>query len=159
MERTRVEERRQAKSRPPLGRIGGLAEVSLRVSNLEESLRFYADILGLEDVTPEGQKSPSLLRISKTETGYSQSINLFEGNSVFSEERSPLHHLAFQIPRDFFEEEEKRLEEAGLSPLRNDHPEVPVRSMYVRDPDGNWVELFSEAESPDDAPANDPKAP
>lgn len=154
-----MKERKQTERRPPVGRIGGLAEVSLEVSNLDESLRFYAGVLGLEDVTPDGQKFPALLRISKTETGYSQSINLFPADGEITSGRSPLHHLALQIPRDFFEEEQSRLEEAGYSPVRNDHPEVPVRSMYIRDPDENWVELFSEAEGPEDAPANDPKAP
>lgn len=154
-----MKERKKTEHRPRVGRIGGLAEVSLAVSNLGESRRFYGEVLGLEDVTTDGQSSPVLLRVSKTETGYSQSINLFPAEGELSKGRSPLHHLAFQIPRELFEEEQKRLEEAGHSPVRNDHPEVPVRSMYVRDPDGNWIELFSEAESPDDAPANDPKAP
>lgn len=155
-----MKDREEAKPGPPVGRVGGLAEVSLRVSNLRKSLRFYGEILGLEDITPEGQEAPVLLRISKTETGYSQSLNLFPGeDEVFSSERSPLHHLAFQIPRHLFEEEQRRLEESGFSPIRNDHPEIPVRSMYIRDPDENWIELFSEAESPEDAPAKDPKAP
>lgn len=155
-----MKEHGKTRRRPPVGCIGGLAEVSLRVRDLEESLRFYSEVLGLEDVTPGGRESPALLRVSKTETGYSQSINLFPAaGEAFSGESSPLHHLAFQIPRRSFEEEQRRLEEAGLSPVRNDHPEVPVRSMYVRDPDRNWVELFSEAESPDDAPARDPEAP
>jgi catechol 2,3-dioxygenase-like lactoylglutathione lyase family enzyme len=154
-----MKEREQTGHRPPVGRIGGLAEVSLSVGDLDESRRFYGEVLGLEDVTPHGQSAPVFFRISKTETGYSQSMNLFPAEKPLAREESPLHHLAFQIPRDLFEEEQSRLEEAGLSPARNDHPEIPVRSMYVRDPDGNWIELFSEAEGPEDAPANDPETP
>lgn len=144
-------------------KVGGLAEVSIRVSDLEKSVEFYTRVLGLEDVTPddEGQmeNGPRLLRVSKTETGYSQAVNLFRGKGVSGSDSGALHHLAFQVPRESFEENQKRFEELGFEPLRNDHPEVPVRSMYIKDPDGYWIEVFSEAANPEDAPARDDRAP
>lgn len=136
------------------GLEGGLAEVSIRVSDLERSADFYTRVLGLEDTTPADQApdGPRLLRVAKTENGYSQSVNLFpaEGEIEAASASSPLHHLAFQVPRAAFEENERRLRELGYEPVRNDHPEVPVRSMYIKDPDGYWIEVFSEAANPEE---------
>jgi catechol 2,3-dioxygenase-like lactoylglutathione lyase family enzyme len=58
-----------------------------------------------------------------------------------------LHHFALEIDRDDYEEELRRLTALGAEVTTFEHRWCHWRSIYVRDPDGNVVELvcFDEA--------------
>ena len=61
--------------------------------------------------------------------------------------RSTVDHLAFAIAREDFEPEHKRLAAFGLDIELAEHDWVNWRSLYVRDPEGNLVELVCYDES------------
>lgn len=107
--------------------------IALRVTDLERSRRFYHDVLGLELVTPEEQRSPS------------RSLWLRAGDVVLmlepelrgrGAEKGSGHVLSFAVEE--LEELEARLLCAGVSV--DDRTE---KTLFVRDPDGHRVGLSS----------------
>ena len=56
-------------------------------------------------------------------------------------EKSTVDHFAFTIPPTDFNGEKNRLERLGLNVETAEHAWVHWRSMYFRDPEGNYVEL------------------
>jgi catechol 2,3-dioxygenase-like lactoylglutathione lyase family enzyme len=55
-----------------------------------------------------------------------------------------LHHLAFNVLPDHYEDLQARCREGGLEVRTGVHPVLKgVRTFYVDDPDGNEVEIIS----------------
>jgi catechol 2,3-dioxygenase-like lactoylglutathione lyase family enzyme len=126
--------------------IRGLDHVVLRVSDLERALRFYCDVLGC---TPE--RRLDALGLVQLRAGTAL-IDLVPVDSPLGRHGGPapavtgrnVDHFALQLVR--FDEALLRahLESHGVAP-----GEVAQRygalgmgpSMYLRDPDGNTVEL------------------
>ena len=55
-----------------------------------------------------------------------------------------LHHLAFKVAPDRYEELRERCAKAGLEVRTGVHPVLPgVRTFYVDDPEGNEVEVIA----------------
>jgi catechol 2,3-dioxygenase len=78
--------------------------------------------------------------------GHTQILALFDrhkepGYSGLSAERTTVDHIAFAIALKDFEAERARLEGLGLKLEFAKHEWVHWRSLYVRDPEGNSVEL------------------
>lgn len=126
--------------------IAGLAEVVLNVADLEASLRFYRDTLGMDVIgTPQGKPAPVFLRAGEPEILIPQMVVLVPlgpGSGSFAGPR-PLHHFAFEVDPAAFESEKKRLVEAGLQVRTGEHPIIASRTLYIDDPDGNEVELIA----------------
>ena len=66
---------------------------------------------------------------------------LFDRNALVGQERSTLDHLALTIAREDYEPQKQRLEALGLAVTTATHDWVHWRSIYVKDPVGNTVEL------------------
>ena len=109
--------------------------VSLSVVDMEESLRFYTEFLGLERVP-----GPNFgFRVEWLRAGDLQ-VHLFERDTA----APPYHHVGFTVGN--FQELYVRAEEAGIlvhMPPFAEVTELPDGSaqMYVRDPAGNLIEL------------------
>jgi catechol-2,3-dioxygenase len=56
-------------------------------------------------------------------------------------EASTLDHFAFEIPLSAYESERIRLEGLGLSVRTREFPGLHWRALFVKDPEGNTVEL------------------
>ena len=54
-----------------------------------------------------------------------------------------MHHLGLEVGEEDFEAERKRLEGLGFDVRYGEHPFLPLKGMYIDDPDGNEVELIS----------------
>ncbi len=121
--------------------IQGLGEVALRVNDLDAMQRFYSDAIGLELM----RRFPgsAFFRIAAGVAGHTQILALFDrGETNRSRtEHSPLDHLAFAIAAGNYEGEKARLEGMGLNVTTAFHEWVGWRSLYVRDPEDNTVEL------------------
>ena len=108
--------------------------VSIRANDLEESVRFYEDLFGLERIATANFPQPVVwLKVGE------QQLHLFEqGQDV-----PRYHHVAFDV--DDFEAVYLRAKELGLldptwgSQIR-EHPAGWVQ-MYIRDPAGNLLEI------------------
>ena len=133
--------------------IGGLAEIALRVNDLQAMKHFYQSVIGLEVM----RDSPDMVffRIADGFAGHTQILALFDrrpksghsenpsvdGYQAPEAQRTSIDHLAFAIARDDFESERERLIGLGYEVKLAYHQWVQWRSLYLRDPEQNLVEL------------------
>jgi catechol 2,3-dioxygenase len=129
-----------AKVRPiaPQVRIG---HVHLKVSDLERAIGFYRDVLGFELKQRYGRQAAFL-----SAGGYHHHIGLntweSAGGSPPPEGTTGLYHLAILYPsRAELADALRRLRDAGI-PLEGASDHGVSEALYLRDPDGNGVELY-----------------
>jgi catechol 2,3-dioxygenase len=119
--------------------VRALGEVALRVNHLEQMQAFYENIIGLDLM--RRFEHAAFFRIADGYEGHTSVLALFDRNALVGQERSTLDHLALAIARDDYEPERQRLEALGLAVTTATHAWVHWRSLYVKDPEGNTVEL------------------
>jgi catechol 2,3-dioxygenase len=134
----------------PQTRIG---HVHLKVSDLERSIAFYRDVIGLELMQRYGAQAAFL-----SAGGYHHHLGLNTWESLGGP-RPPRHavglyHTAFLFPdRVALARAFKRVLEAGVE-LDGAADHGVSEALYLSDPDGNGIELYvdrPEAEWPRDA--------
>jgi catechol-2,3-dioxygenase len=124
--------------------IAGLAEVVLNVHDLDASLGFYRDLLGLTVLNPPDLRAPVFLRAGEA-AGLPAMVVLVPlpaGAAEFARPRT-LHHLALAVAGADFDAAEQALRAVGYEVRTGQHPVVPSRTLYIDDPDGNEVELIA----------------
>jgi catechol 2,3-dioxygenase-like lactoylglutathione lyase family enzyme len=119
--------------------VQALGEVALRVSDLDKSQSFYADVIGLELM--KRFERAAFFRVAAGHAGHTAILALFDRGVPVEQARSTIDHIAFTIDLADFEPEKRRLEALGLKVTTAEHEWVRWRSLYVQDPDGNEVEL------------------
>ncbi len=127
--------------------IRGLAEIVLSVHDLDASLRFYRDALGLTLISAPKFR-PVFLRAGDPAVSVPQLVVLVPlpaGTPPFPAGKPgrTLHHLAFEIAPADFDALRDELAAHGFAIRTGQHPVVPSRTMYVDDPDGNEVEFIA----------------
>lgn len=125
--------------------ISGLAEIVITVQDLDRSLAFYRDLLGLTVISPPGLPA-AFLRVGEEREGVPQQIVLVPGGAdagtvPAGKAGRVLHHIGLEVPPDQYDAERARLAAAGLEVRGGSHPFLPVEAFYIDDPDGNEVEL------------------
>ncbi len=105
----------------------GIEEIALEVKDLERSIAFYENVIGLSLHSRGPQQA--WFRVGQ------QSLALFTKNRAGSGQ-----HFAFLIPHEKAEQARRALVAKGF-------PEETMQqddglSIYVRDPDGNKIELY-----------------
>lgn len=131
-----------------MSNIRGLAEVVLLVRDLQASIAFYRDVLGLEVISPEEFKGGAFLQAGGGRAYVTNTIVLARAQPEtppFAKPQS-LHHIGLEIDPASFDAEVARLQGLGLEVRSGKHPFFPSRTVYVNDPDGNEVELISPGE-------------
>lgn len=130
--------------------IKGITHVSLSVRDLDQSARFYRDVLGLT-VLVEGIRSDDydevILQIPGR-AGIALCLQAHHANDGggFAPDRTGLDHLAFAVTdRAGLDDWAARLDELGI-----DHSGVKSNSGFghlivLRDPDGIQLELHTMA--------------
>jgi len=137
----------------PATRIG---HVHLKVADLDRALAFWRDVIGLEEQQRMGNRAVFL-----SAGGYHHHIALntweSEGGAWPPPGTTGLFHVALLYPdRAALAAALKRLLDAGW-PLEGASDHGVSEAIYLRDPDGNGVELYrdrAEAEWPRDAAGN-----
>lgn len=141
-------------AKAPAGtRIG---HVHLKVADLERAIAFYADVLGFEVMQRYGPQAAFL-----SAGGYHHHIGLNTWESKGGHPPAPgttgLYHTAFLYPdRASLGAALKRVVDAGIA-LDGAADHGVSEAVYLRDPDGNGVELYRdrpEAQWPRDAAGN-----
>lgn len=124
-----------------------LAEIVLWARDMERSLAFYRDLFGLELMSPPEMPN-RFLRVGPGEGPVPEMIVLVphpdpEGSFSSDKAERTLHHMAFNLTAEQYDELEQRCREAGLEVRGGIHPVLTgVRTFYVDDPDGNEVEVI-----------------
>ena len=136
-------------------RVRALGETVLRVRDLQAVKRFYTDIIGL-DVLQEFE-GIAFLKVADGYGGHTQIVGLFhesmpvpfpaDPRQPVVLERTSLHHFALEIDRADYDAELRRLRALGLEVATVEHRWCRWRSLYVRDPEGNVLELVCHDES------------
>jgi catechol 2,3-dioxygenase len=122
----------------PGTRIG---HVHLKVADLERALGFYRDVLGFEVTQRMGSEAVFL-----SAGGYHHHIGLntwqSKGGSPPARGTTGLFHIAILYPtRAALADALRRLVEAGV-PLDGASDHGASEALYLRDPDGNGLELY-----------------
>lgn len=122
----------------PRVRIG---HVHLKVADLDRSLAFYRDVLGFELTQRYGRGAAFL-----SAGGYHHHIGLnvweSEGGDPPPPRATGLYHLAILYPnRATLADALRRVLEAGIT-LDGASDHGVSETLYLRDPDGNGVELY-----------------
>jgi catechol 2,3-dioxygenase len=118
-----------------------IGHVHLKVADLERSLAFYTDVLGFELRQRMGHGAAFV-----SAGGYHHHIGLNTWESRRGEPPAPgttgLYHVAIRYPdRAALGEALRRLDEAGI-PLEGAADHGVSEALYLRDPDGNGIELY-----------------
>ena len=117
--------------------------VGIRVSNLQRSVKFYTEILGMK-IIHKGTKPHRGKFVHLKSTGSQQKLELNwypRGSKFYTKYKKgeELDHLAFVV--DDVEKAYRWLVSKGaknaVSPEKSEGTEV-----YVKDPDGIWIELL-----------------
>jgi catechol 2,3-dioxygenase len=124
----------------------GIGHVHLKVANLERSLAFYRDVLGFEVTQRYGDGAVFLAA-----GGYHHHIGLNTWESLGGSPPPPgstgLYHVAIRYPdRRTLADALRRLRDAGI-PLDGASDHGVSEALYLRDPDGNGVELYRDRAS------------
>lgn len=130
----------RAAARPVDARVR-IGHVHLKVADLERAIAFYRDALGFELTQRYGRQAAFL-----SAGGYHHHIGLntwqSQGGSPPPAGTTGLYHLAILYPaRAQLAEALRRLIAAGI-PLEGASDHGVSDALYLRDPDGNGVELY-----------------
>lgn len=125
-------------------KIRGLGEIALRVNNLESMRSFYEETIGLDLM--RRTSDAAFFKVAEGYGGHAQVLVLFNrskqpGYAGLDPAKSTVDHLALEISCEDYDSERGRLEGLGLQVSTAEHSWVHWRSIYVKDPEGNEVEL------------------
>lgn len=124
----------------------GLFETHLTVSDLQRSIGFYRDIVGLQLSFEVSERNAAFFCIGDSRHSM---LGLWSIGTV------PLGitlHVAFRVTKDDLLDASKRLKAQGISPLsffgvETKEPSVigwmPAAALYFRDPDGHLIEYIT----------------
>ncbi|MDK8191606.1 VOC family protein [Paenibacillus sp. UMB7766-LJ446] len=117
-----------------------LGEVSLRISNLERSIQFYTEVVGLKllersekvaTLTADGKQS--LLRLELLTDAVTMPVRSTSG----------LYHFAILLPdRKSLGLALRNLAESGIEIGQGDH--LVSEAFYISDPDQNGIEIYAD---------------
>ena len=136
--------------------ITGIAEIALRVHDLDLMRRFYEQVIGLE-VLGEDEPSDGTAIFFAVGAGSSH-LALFPEKLTgwYTRDKSPqidphlttLSHFAFTIALEDFESEKKRIEQLGIEVVHSNASSwLHCRMFYFFDPEGNLIEFNSHDET------------
>jgi len=121
----------------------------IRVKNMEESLKFYTDVLGMIIAEPL-QKTPptkgSVVTLKSPSSEQVLELNHYEEGSPFHSayvNGEDLDHIAFDVQD--LEAAVKELKRRGVEVIVEPYAigsEIGWKEAYIKDPNGIWIELL-----------------
>ncbi len=127
--------------REPIDPRVDVGHVHLKVADLERAIRFYRDVLGFELMQRFGEEAAFL-----SAGGYHHHVGLNTWESRGGTPPPPghtgLYHVAFRFPdRRALARAVRRVLDAGIR-LEGASDHGVSEAVYLRDPDGNGIELY-----------------
>ena len=117
--------------------IAQIDHVAIAVSDVDRSIDWYCEVLGMERRHPEWGTEPAMVCAGET------CVALFgvEGAAEPSPGRGAvaMRHLAFGVDRAGFDRAQEELAERGIQFDFMDHE--TAHSVYFADPDGHQLEI------------------
>jgi catechol 2,3-dioxygenase-like lactoylglutathione lyase family enzyme len=130
-------------------KITNIAEVGLKVEDLSKMIEFYEETLGFEVEIKEPQHA--FLKIGELNSplgavGHPLILGLFERGKPIEISMTTLDHLAFEVPNEEYEGEYERFKGKGMIIRERVWPDTLPwrgRSFFIKDPEGNVVEIIT----------------
>lgn len=126
--------------------ITKLDHVGIMVTDLEKSLRFYEQVIGLIVTNRRPRTAPKLELVFLSHPSYPETaIELIAGTGASFVDDGRVHHLAFTV--DDLDAECKRLDTHGVRWIHAEPNVLPDGSRYrfFYGPDREQLELFEPA--------------
>ncbi|MDM5186451.1 VOC family protein [Bacillus sp. DX4.1] len=120
-----------------------IEHVGLMVANLETSISFYEEVVGLTLIKRMGHPDPNLkLAFLGAEESQETIIELIEGYNPSLPTEGKVHHICFKV--DSLEDEIERLKKLHVTFLTEEIETLldGARYIFFSGPDGEWVEFF-----------------
>jgi len=137
----------------------------IRVTNFERSKNFYMKIFDLVELDGRGDEESKYVLLKDRKSGQRLELSWYAEGTEFATPYVPgegLDHIGVRVPS--VADTLKRLAAMGIKPstkeLGASNKDVWVTSSghnlaYIKDPDGNFIELYDHPEEPPDAPVPD----
>lgn len=120
--------------------IRAIVEIVLRVADMEKSLAFYRDTLGLTVFSPPDLPG-KFLRVGDKDGIPMQIVLVPGGIAPATDSSTGLHHIGLEVDPADWQSLRDRLQVAGHPTRDGAHPFMSVEAFYIDDPDGNEVEI------------------
>lgn len=128
--------------------IQALGHVVLKVRDLERSIAFYTGVLGLPVVAREVIQGFPIAFFAFTGNHHDLALMQTRPDAAAAPDDAPgLAHVAFRIGNDLeaLRAAHAHLRRLGVTVDRIADHHVS-QSLYLRDPDDNWIELYVDAD-------------
>lgn len=119
-------------------KLEGLDHIALAVRDVEESVKWYIEVLGLER-QHEGSWDGIPIFVGKGATGIAFFPASEAQSSLGKSDPARFLHLALRANRENFQRAQDELKERGIAFHFEDHG--IAHSIYFRDPDGHELEI------------------
>jgi glyoxylase I family protein len=130
----------------PASTARGLHHLALIARDVEETIRFYQDLLGFPLVELVENRDYAGSSHFFFDIGNGNLLGFFDfpghDHPEFSETIGNVQHIAISVSEAEFRAAKQRFDEAGLDYLGPDRG--ADNSLYVRDPNGTGIELYCE---------------
>lgn len=116
----------------------------IRVKDLRESINFYTKVLGMKVVgrSKIAAAKGEVANLVSEDEGFSLELNYYAKSSRFNSRYivgEGLDHLAFKVDDlESFLEQARRMGHPPVVDMKTD----TSRWVYIKDPNGIWIELF-----------------
>jgi catechol 2,3-dioxygenase-like lactoylglutathione lyase family enzyme len=117
-------------------RVEQLDHITITSSDPARSVRFYADILGMQP----SHEWPGEITMLKSGGTFVAIAYWAQGKAPAPQPSITVDHFAFRVDRATFERAPNELREKGVA-IDHESDHGICRSLYFRDPDGHLVEL------------------
>lgn len=124
-----------------------IEHVGLMVVNLEKSITFYEEVVGLTLIKRMGHPNPNLkLAFLGANESEETVLELIEGYHPSLPSEGKVHHICFNVEK--LEDEIDRLKSLHITFLTEEIETLPDGSRYIffAGPDGEWIEFFEKKE-------------
>lgn len=108
------------------------------VSNLETSLKFYEEALGLKEVRRNAQEDFIIVYIANEQSDFELELTWLKEHPEKYNLGECEFHLAFKV--DDYESAYKKHSEMGCVCFENEEMGI----YFIQDPDGYWLEIIPE---------------
>ncbi|PFE03301.1 VOC family protein [Bacillus cereus] len=121
-----------------------IEHVGIMVANLETSISFYEEVVGLKLIKRMGHPDPNLkLAFLGVDGAQETIVEFIEGYNSSLPTEGKIHHICFKV--DSLEDEMERLKKLGITFLLSEEIETlpdGTRYFFFSGPDGEWIEFF-----------------